>query len=279
MKNFKKYLKIPPIVIETIPMHGTHAIPKRIKLPAPTEYPTHGKHSEIKEETYKNDEWIKGHDNHHLGDSVNDVHGKIDKYYKDFDNHPGSNDLRSYTSFSYHTNKRLVDDKMGKVQKKPDGVEKHEWEELNDKHNKHVAGLDKATTHEPLKHDLHVYHGTRNFNPGKLAAKHPDRLITSPAYMSTSIDRHQAMRFCRPFSKTKNKDDNQSHIIHIHMKKGQRAGVYIGSNSEHKEEKEHLMPRNSVLKIHPKPDLIKHTNGRVTHVWHAHVVGDTHEKV
>jgi hypothetical protein len=125
-----------------------------------------------------------------------------------------------------------------------------------------VAALDKAV-HQPLKQDVHVHSGVR-FNPGRLARNHPEGHIHLPAYTSTSLDRQVANQF-----------SDSGHILHIHLKAGDKAR-YVGADSHYPHEKEVLLPRHTTIKVHPEPDVVQGEGGTKVHVWHAHVVHQAH---
>lgn len=274
--GFREFMKqkVPPIAIDAYPSHGSHSDPKLSKI-------------KIAEATFHGSKaWYKFHDNDHLGSSEEEVHNKLDMHPDDFRKTPGADHIRNYTENSRDFNMRLIDAHHGREVKyvnefdeedSPKGKwtdeERHHANEAaKARHDNQVEGLDAAIAHKPLEHDVHVYHGTQGFNPGKLAAMHPERKIMLPAYMSTSIDKEQADRFAGGTSEFKRQYGG--HIIHIHLKKGQKAR-YLGSNSEYEDEKEMLLPRNTVMKIHPKADVIKtHPGHRPTWVWHATIHDD-----
>ena len=134
-------------------------------------------------------------------------------------------------------------------------------------HEDTIKGIDSALKRSKLKDDVHVYHGTNGvFNPGTEAAKHPEGHIKLPAYTSTSISRGIGVSFAQPDS-SRDIEERSSHVIHIHMKKGQH-GMYVGSNSKFPREREMILPRNTVLKVHPVPTELENN----IKVWHAHIV-------
>jgi len=140
-----------------------------------------------------------------------------------------------------------------------------------EKHDEEVRGIniktmDKAVTRNKLKHDLHVYSGV-TWHPGNVAKQHPERHVHLPAYTSTSLDKSVAHGFAT------GDENNNTHVIHFHLKKGQ-PGKYVEHHTENPGEQEFILPRNTTVKIHPRPDRYEDAvSGQVTHVWHAHVVG------
>jgi hypothetical protein len=270
MLPFKKFLKagIAPILIPSDPVHGAHSRKQIAPILIPSD-PVHGAHSKpkrsLKEETVHGyHKWMEKHNNHHLGKNHEEVHEKINQSKEDFEKNPDHHHLMNYSDSSYVTNHNLL--KLAKKEK-PEWADGQQSKKFNKKRKKHVVrmvnGLDRTFKRDDskLKHDLHVYHGTDKFNPGELASQHPDRKIKSAAYMSTSINKKQVEAFAGRH--------NNSHIIHIRLKKGQKA-KYLGDNSKHVNERECLLPRNTTLKIHHKPTKLSCG----THVWHARVVDD-----
>lgn len=287
MKRFRDF-KIDPILITAQPVHGAHAVPKSKKAPIVIDaIPVHGKHSRAKiresresSKAISSDDWIDSHENNHLGEDHYKVRDKIQLSDEDWDKHPHNEAVKRYTDNSRHINERLIANAKGEThwtqvphfphfKSHPSDVKhpsdagykvasKMASNKLNMRTKADPFRLDKAIAHKPLEHDLHVYHGTSTWNPGALASKHPDRLVKSPAFISSSIDKDRAYRFTT-------RDEN-SHVLHIHLKKGQKA-LPILQHSNHPREHEVLLPRDTVLKIHPKP--IKLSCG--THVWHAEV--------
>jgi hypothetical protein len=106
-----------------------------------------------------------------------------------------------------------------------------------------------------------------------MAAKDPEGKLHLPAYTSTSTSKATALNFATDHPDSKGKRHN--HILHIHLKPGQK-GHYIGDQGYHGNEYEFLLPRNTTLKVHPKPQSFPagshHLNDYPVHVWHAHVV-------
>ena len=277
MKSFKKFYSgiknvIEPILITAIPMHGKHSELQET-VPIVTAEPMHGKHS-LKEDTDGYDkkyyDWASKNDNEHLGKGTLDVHDKINKSKGDFYAHHGTDlgeHLYNYSVFSGDANKVLIHD--AKNEKVP--FDKGFGDPAaREKHARNlIDGVDSALSKSKIDHDLHVYHGTNAWHPGEESSKHPEGHVRVPSFLSTSISKSSAINFTRPRSKLKNKG---LHILHIHLKPGQH-GVYLGDNSDHTDEHEFLMPRNTKLKIHPNPDILKYDN-KDLHIWHAHPVGD-----
>lgn len=282
MKSFKQFLsKIKPILIPVDPVHGAHCTKPAILIPVD---PVHGSHSQkinrkkinegfdaLRSASSRDKEWEEHNDNHHLGSHPREIDDKLCKSDKEFSKHPGTEHVKRYSEYSGNINHNLLAGRH--AHKKTWRPEPHytehdlEWNRAAKKrHKTQVAGIDRALKASKLEHDVHVYHGTYRFNPGELAKKSATGHIKSAAYLSTSIDKSKA----RSFAGGKYNPE-AAHVLHIHMKKGQH-GLYLGPRSNFPEEHEMLLPRNTTLKIHPKPTKLP--SG--VHVWHAHVV-DKHD--
>lgn len=290
MQSFKKFLEEASFnkgtIIGVMPVHGKHSKPPQQSKLIDKD-PVHGAHSKrpqkIKEEhenkyDLDNDgnqhvkDFVHSKNyNEHLGNSTYEVHHAINPSYEDFHKNEHAPSLKKYSKASWETNKELLNKATGK----PSVFQHSHYDTKLDKeykdenaqiHNEHVDSLDSSFHHPNavLKHDIHVFHGTNKFNPGEEAKKGGGR-ITMPTYTSTSIDPSVASDFAG-----RNSD---SHIIHIHLKKGQRAH-YLGSHSHHDSEREMMLPRNTTLQIHPTPTVTHNGDGTKTHVWHGHVVGE-----
>ena len=272
MKRFKEFVHgkkgKEPILIPVAPVHGSHAHHKKHEK-------KHVDENFNMPATSNAVDWADHNDNTHLGKTLGEVHNKLDIPRSKFFEIPGNEHVSGYTQKSYRVNEDLLD----KAHKRP-----LTWHTDPKQLSNSVKHLDKALGHQTLDHDLHVYHGTTKFNPGELSSKHPKRLIKSAAYMSTSIDKDKAMRFASrwPSSDIEHVEGHgkswgeaeKPHILHIHLKPGQK-GMYVGDNSHHQKEREFILPRNTVLKVHPTPTVLH--NG-VT-VWHSHVVESRKKKV
>lgn len=263
MKRFKEY-KQKPIVIKAAPVHGCHAT-KALNESSPI-VPVQATIPHV---------WYEKHDNDHIASNVNGVNDKLKT-------HINNDHLSDYTHYSRDTNLELIHKAAGKpsIFDDEDYFHKDEREIKKAKFHETVKGLDHLIdNHKPLEHDLHVYHGTQQWHPGKEAAKHSDGHVHLPGYTSTSISKDRANYFSgrgAPWAEEK----AGSHILHIHLKKGQK-GVYVGHNTSADEnEHEFLLPRGTTLKIHPKPIKLTnyHKDGagklhpRHVHVWHAEPV-------
>jgi hypothetical protein len=291
MQSFKKFLEEAKFnkgtIITAEPVHGNHSKPPRQPKLIDKD-PVHGAHSKppqkIKEEhenryDLDNDgnqhikDFVRKNHNEHLGNDHYEVHHALNLTHEDFHKNEHAPSLYKYSKQSWETNKELLNKATGQpslpslTPSQYDSESSKEYKKENAQiHDEHVKSLD-ASFHHPnavLKHDVHVFHGTNKFNPGEEAKKGSGR-ITMPGYTSTSIDPKTAHDFAGT--------SDDSHIIHIHLKKGQRAH-YLGSHSNYDNEKEMMLPRNTTLQIHPTPTVTHNGDGTKTHVWHGHVVGE-----
>jgi hypothetical protein len=291
MKSFKKFLEEANFnkgtIIDVDPVHGGHSKPpKHNKKGTIIDVdPVHGGHSKppkkkIDESQHENFYPIdsEGNEhindvksrnwNEHLGDNVKEVHAKINKSYDDFNKNPHHSALRNYSGGSWETNHELINKATGgrslfQPSRYDTEADKESKKRRSEMHDDHVNNLD-ASFHHPdavLKHDLHVFHGTNKFNPGEKAREGGGR-ITIPSYLSTSIDPKVALDFSG--------SGGDAHILHIHLKKGQKAN-YIGSHSSYDYEREALLPRNSTIKVNPIPTVTHNGYRAKIHIWHGHI--------
>lgn len=278
-------------VIHAQPVHGRHSDEPVSENGVILAQPVHGKHSRPLsgdsghnkvDEGYNNKYSVspEGHQhyidfgdtnhNEHLGDSVNDVHRQINMSPEKYSQNPNTRMLHHYSVSSHVINRELINMAAGRPTRWDhtefdDDKEKLYKDQKRKKFHEEIKKMDDALSHpnSKLKNDVHVFHGTYRFNPGEVAAKNGGK-ITLPAYTSTSIDAKQALDFADAGN------SHNSHVIHIHLKKGQ-SGHYYGDHSAAPEEKEMLLPRNTTLRIHPKPTIIHSGGGAITHIWHAHI--------
>lgn len=290
MQSFKKFLEEAKFnkgtIIDANPVHGGHSKPpQQSKLI--DKQPVHGAHSKspqkIKENNDENrydldseghqhiKDFVRRNYNNHIGNDTFEVHHALNPSFEKFEENKHFPSIKKYSRNSWETNRELIKNATGEKSLFHHGTydtdfDKSEKDENARIHKEHVNNLD-ASFHHPnavLTRDVHVFHGTNKFNPGEEAKKGSGR-ITIPSYLSTSIDPKVASDFAG--------ENGDSHIIHIHLKKGQRAH-YLGTNSHYDHEKEMLLPRNTTLQIHPTPTITHNGDGTKTHIWHGHVVGE-----
>lgn len=288
MKTFLQYLKSlaglggqkptpryrgTAVVVDT---HGSHAKdrPQTYKG-TPAVVDTHGDHSSSDKKPLKKVdenaapasrevnfyEWNNENDNSHLGETSSHVHQKLTGLQPHNDFSAGHRKaIKKYTEESSALNRSLLTHYVAGT---------HPGDKIGE-HS--IPHLDEAVKHHRLNHDLHVYSGV-GFHPGRKAAMDPENKIHLPAYTSTSINKKTAVVFSKPLSE--HGDARANHVLHIHLKKGQK-GLYVGEHSAVGNEHEYLLPRNTTLKVHPVPTILPRgshfSNMEPVHVWHAHVV-------
>jgi hypothetical protein len=208
-------------------------------------------------------EWLEHNDNSHIGYNNSDVSkylataGSRINYIKRDEN--VRNSIRTYTDDSITLNKKLVS-------RKPLNTDE-EW---------HVKHLD-AVANEPAPEHHHLYSGLGRNRIQKIkeAAKNGNE-ITLPAYTSLSTSKIIARQFAGHHNYQDEhgniipRKDRESHYISLHVKKGQKAG-HIANDSEHPDEKESILPRNTRIKIHPTPSIHPDRHGGTHYVWHAEI--------
>lgn len=172
-------------------------------------------------------------------DNVEKLHHELSEHYWHQAKHKET--LHSLTSGSRHLNKHLH--------------KKYEAGETN-VHTTQTKQIDKALTQHKTPHEFHTYTGvTREPKPGT---------YHHPAYLHTSLKKHVARGFAREHyvdGKT------HMHILKIHVPKGHH-GSYVSSLSDHPNEHEFILPRNTKLKIHPHHETEVHY-GTHYHIHHT----------
>lgn len=146
---------------------------------------------------------------------------------------------------------------------------------VNGTPEKHPFRIDATVSKNKLPRPIHTYSGV-NWHPGEMAAKHPEGHVHLPAFTSTSLDPRVAHSFAQDhgteMARNKGVPHTDNHVIHFHLKAGQPS-KYVGHTSEYPDERELILPRDTTIKVHPKPDTYEDEySGEKTHIWHAHVV-------
>ena len=280
-QDVEKLRSIKPFIVSADPVHGAHSRPSREPNVIDVD-PVHGKHSnpsrKIKEELDQDgnehlDDFLKRNPNPHIANTTRDVHYKLDHSKEEFEKNPHHKSIKKYSEFSFGTNKELINKATGqsslhKILPHHSNYESAQKSKSAQAHEDHVKSLDASFNHPnaTLKHDVHVYHGTNKWHPGE-AARVGGGKINMPTYTSTSINPTIAHDFAH---------GSNSHILHIHLKKGQKAH-YIGSHSHYDTEQEMMLPRNKTLHVHPTPTIVHDGAGGKTHIWHAHIADEEHK--
>ena len=118
-----------------------------------------------------------------------------------------------------------------------DNIRRHAHN-LSDHIEKNAAPLDK---------DYDVYSGIRNWDITKTIDEHPHKLLTSRAFLSTTLDPAGAhMRSHNPLG---NRPEPDRHILHFKLPKGYNKGIYVENHNpagpDVGEEYEYLIDRNT----------------------------------
>lgn len=121
--------------------------------------------------------------------------------------------------------------------------------------------LDDALNKNKLEKQLTTYSGI-GFHPKSLMKE--DNLLHLPAYTSSSTNRAVSLMYAKP------DNDGIRHIMEIKHPKGSN-GLYLGDNEDFTPfmQKEHIMPRNSTIKVNPEPEVHMDNMGNKIHVWKA----------
>lgn len=246
--------KVPSVLIK----HGKHSITPKLDDKIPSVLIRHGSHGfpkdKLKEDASdaRNLSWFYQHENSHLGPTHMAV-GRVMSEKHQFNDEEISH-ISNYTHSSWQLNEHLYN--TAKNKKEPGKIFIAGFGKNYD-----IDGLDKATNKHSLEHDLHIYSGL-SFNPHKELSKNKTGLVHLPAFTSTSVSKDIAFNYAKH-----NQTGGIKHILHIHMKPGDR-GAYIDQHSVYNGEHEMLLPRNTTLKVHPKPH-IEEKDGHTVHVWRA----------
>lgn len=267
MKTYKQWLKsIPPVVVNTVPVHGSHhAHRKHSNDNEPvvvTATPVHGSHAH-------RDPIIS----EHIDDSTPE-HLQLEKEADSAHIRRSDKQAKAVEKYTYDSggiNRPLIHNAtLGHS-----GYTKNTHD--------HITALDSVTDHV-YGHAHSLYHGA-GFNPDSFASKHPDRHIKLPGFTSTSVDKDQAHKFARAYGTTDEHEVHNSHVLHIHTNSTDK-GVPLMHHSSSSNEKEVLLPRNTVLKVHHKPEIDiqhrgtgKYSKTHHVHYWHAEIVSQHHEPV
>jgi hypothetical protein len=269
MKTFKQFIKIkdkkekgevPSLLIS----HGKHSQEEKVddlKDIISSLLVHHGKHSRtLKEEVaYRKKqtrvdtiEPLDHSTNSHIADTVDKVEDELHKHYNYGKlSGPQREELHAYTRSSTSINSHLHYVATGKS-------------EPSERLAPAIKTLDAVTRKHKLKTKLTTYSGVR-FNPGEEASKNEGREIHLPAYTSSSLKASEARMFARE------DDNNNSHMVRFNMPKG-HGGFHVGRNSNHRDEHEFLIPRNTRWRIAEHPEVHPHptAEGRNVHIWNAH---------
>lgn len=135
------------------------------------------------------------------------------------------------------------------------------WDKKDNKAFNHgdIDKLDKITAAHKTPHDLTLFSKTRHDPRVK---KNSEGIFHHPAFISTSLDNKVAMGL--KWNEQRDKHGiTHHHIMEIKVPKGHR-GLYIGSRSHYKTQREFLLPRGLNLKYH-------NTNTQECGKYHYHI--------
>jgi hypothetical protein len=197
--------------------------------------------------------WTNTNDNDHLGKTSKQIGDAVHKTQKPFGQKEKAA-IDDYASHSETLNKKL-----------------HGGEALTQNEEKTKSGLDAASNRK-VKHDIHVYSGIRH-DPSESGRLEDDGHIHLKMKHFRSVSHNKKIALTYAYN---NQKDDTKHILHIHVKRGDKMGYIARENArDGVEGQEHVLPRNTVLKIHPKPQTVKANaigeSNETTHIWHATV--------
>lgn len=155
--------------------------------------------------------------------------------------------IESYSYFSKKMNKNLFNKANG--------------EGYTQSYINHADDINTAIDRFPnTKREFYVYHGAR----AKIAHQlQPGNTFSYSGFMSTSLSPRVAEKFVQY-------ENNEGHILRIHVKKGEPKGAYIEKFSHSPEEREYLLKHGTKLTVKGKGETINH-NGKKIHVWDVEI--------
>ena len=207
-------------------------------------------------------DWINHNENSAHGKNDDDIANKLVKHTQSLNlSDKTKKHVHQYTKDSKSLNLNLVKQhKEGNPHK------------FTPTQNDRIKHLDAATNNH-IGHKLHLYSGL-GFNPKEKLGKSGH--LHMPAYTSMTHSKSVAKAFAEDRSNSsKNKNETEHHILHIETDKKDK-GLHTSHISNYKGEHETILPRNTKLKVNPKPTTIV-TKGsawspKVTHhIWHAKI--------
>ncbi len=203
----------------------------------------HNKYGLIDDPDTTTDNDLKDHYNFPDGD-----HGIIHRYT--IDSHPINNHSHALSTGAIKTGDRVALDSS-------------------------IDKMDSALAKHRTPRDLVTYSGVKE-SPEHTIKKYGNRVKTS-RFTSSSLDKRIAYAFAEDdiSSQIKNNSGYRvRHMLKIHIPKG-TPGAYVNHISEHRGEREFILPRNTNMHIHHEPE-IDHENGLA--IWHAHVLPNHENK-
>lgn len=199
-------------------------------------------------------DWARHNENKHLGKDSKSISKKLESRQPKIDESHLPH-IGTYTDDSGNINRHLIS--SHKVNKEPG------------RYKNTIKALD-AATNNPIQDHVHMYTGI-GFHPGKMLKKTKDNTIHLPAYTSMSHDKDVAKGFAQMQSNFDSGAGFEKHIIHLHMKPGDKM-VHISHVSDVPVEHESVLPRNTKLKLNPRPEHMVLPGSKIHHyIWHAEV--------
>lgn len=231
-----------PEVVSEIPTHGSHARPRPVVV---TAQPVHGSHSyppdDIQESLNQINDWLSSHENGHLGVSEDDVQNALHEHYNIEALGEGHKEhLLRYAGGSRSLNERLIH--SSKTSDPERDIKEAGW-------SKRVQGLDEVLGKHKTPNSMTVYHGA-GFDPEDYVNQHPEGLLKIPTYLSTSISKSKGLDFAKELRNYRGFDHRN--ILKINVPEN-HPGFFIGKHGIFDDEKEFLMPRNTVLRVDKNP--------------------------
>lgn len=267
MKKFRQFIKESKTYPLGVPTHFTHSENRKVSLKEdgsalPHKMGAIDKHLESRPANPHLE--IKPNDNYdgtlkHMR-KADSVEEHLEKHY-DYDSVPHHKEITKYTQGSGLINRGLYHAST------VEGVSHDNMPEKLAHHN--IGKIDAAVNHHTLKHDLTVFSGVTSRVPAD-AAKHPDRLLHHPGYVSSSLSAHTAAGF------TKIDNEGNHHILRIHLKAGHKM-LPILKRSDYPNEQEVVLPRGHTFKLADKPETHEINSGwgdtkpHKIHIWDAHI--------
>jgi hypothetical protein len=132
-------------------------------------------------------------------------------------------------------------------------------------HKKHIKQLDKITNHpkNKLKSSVVAYSGISAAFHKKLSTVKPGKTVSSPSYISTTLDRGVAESFAHGADKIGSKRP----FIQFHLPKGYSKGRHIEHVTQNPDEEEFLLARGQKFRYLKKTEH-KSENFFQTHIVH-----------
>lgn len=269
MKSFKFFItenyKLP--TIET--QFGSNSLPKKDVKKQPDE--EEKKEDEVIFNPVLSSSIVKEEDesshitNPHSAEETKKFHtaNKMkDEISSEAKNHKGW--LRHYSDYSTMMNTALHDHHANKQ------IEKTAFNDP-ERHQRSLSfaqETDKILSKHKINSDHTVFTGVPQKHAEKFKNQKEPLKVHHPAFISTSTDFEQAAKFT---GNTK-KQEQEFHVLKIHVPKGTHGGSMSG-NTYYPKEKEVVLHRGHDLEIHHEPTIINHPKHGKIHVWNAKIVG------